>query len=163
MFCPKCGVKNLEDAKFCRGCGADIRLVPQALAGSLTELAALEPKGPDAKVSKPDEPPTLDKGVENVFGGVAFFLIVLLGFVYFRNFFLVWIWFIIPALGNLGKGIGQLIRVSREPRVLPPASPEAEPHAGRTPALPGAATAEIVPPSVTENTTRNLGAARNAH
>jgi hypothetical protein len=163
MFCPKCGVKNLEDVKFCRGCGADIRLVPQALAGSLTELAALEPKVKDEKVSKPDESPTLDKGLENVFSSVAFFLIIMLGFVYFKGFFLVWIWFIIPALGQLGKGIGQLIRAGREPRSLPPASPEVAPHATHTPALTGAATAEIVPPSVTENTTRSLGAARNAH
>lgn len=35
MFCPKCAEQNLDDAKFCRACGANVSLVPQALTGSL--------------------------------------------------------------------------------------------------------------------------------
>jgi hypothetical protein len=166
MFCPKCGVKNLEDVKFCRACGANIGLVPQALAGSLTA----EPKGEDKKVSKPEEPPTLEKGLENIFGSLAFFIIVLLAFTYLKGYFLFWIWFIIPALGHLGKGIGQVIRSRHEPHALAPAPHDALPAitpdalpAATADAPHGPATNEIGPPSVTENTTRSLGAARNAH
>lgn len=167
MFCPKCGVRNLDDVKFCRACGADIRLVPQALAGMLGE--AVEAKKGDEKAAKPSEPPTLEKGFENIFGSVAFFIIVALGYVYFKGFFLVWVWFLIPAFEHLGKGIGQLIRARRAPHPLAPA-PHADDalHGPAPAALRGAATSEIAPPSVTESTTRSLGAnappaARNAH
>jgi hypothetical protein len=39
MFRQKCGVRNLEDVRFCRSCGADIHLVPQALAVALGAAA----------------------------------------------------------------------------------------------------------------------------
>ena len=33
MFCPKCATQNIDGASFCRVCGANISLVPQALSG----------------------------------------------------------------------------------------------------------------------------------
>src|SRR4051812_28050556 len=42
MFCPRCAAQNLEDAKFCRSCGANISLVPQAVSGDLAERLAAE-------------------------------------------------------------------------------------------------------------------------
>ena len=36
MFCPKCATQNLDGASFCRGCGANISLVSQALNGQMT-------------------------------------------------------------------------------------------------------------------------------
>ena len=35
MFCPKCGVKNPDDGKFCRKCGTDLNLVSDAIKGKL--------------------------------------------------------------------------------------------------------------------------------
>ena len=35
MFCPKCAAQNIDGAKFCRVCGANISLVPAALSGQL--------------------------------------------------------------------------------------------------------------------------------
>jgi hypothetical protein len=32
MFCPRCAAQNLEDAKFCRGCGTNLENIPLALA-----------------------------------------------------------------------------------------------------------------------------------
>jgi hypothetical protein len=32
MFCPRCAAQNLEDAKFCRGCGTNLETVALALA-----------------------------------------------------------------------------------------------------------------------------------
>ena len=40
MFCPRCAAQNTEEAKFCRACGADISLVPQAMSGALAERLA---------------------------------------------------------------------------------------------------------------------------
>ena len=43
MFCPKCATQNADDARFCRSCGTDISLVPQAVSGTLAErMAAAE-------------------------------------------------------------------------------------------------------------------------
>ncbi len=33
MFCPRCAVQNLDDAKFCRGCGTNLESVALALSG----------------------------------------------------------------------------------------------------------------------------------
>jgi len=32
MFCPRCAAQNLDDAKFCRGCGTNLEAVALALA-----------------------------------------------------------------------------------------------------------------------------------
>ena len=40
MFCPHCGVENLKETKFCRGCGEDLRLVSQAVTKSLPLVIA---------------------------------------------------------------------------------------------------------------------------
>lgn len=173
MFCPKCGVHNLEGAKFCRSCGADIRLVPQALRGRLpegvfvvNEVEALEGKKErKERKEKSYKPPTLEKGLENLFSGIAFLIIFTLGLLYMRGLFLVWVWFVIPGLGYIGQGLGQIIRSGSAGRALPPAdsfSPAAS--LPPTPALelPAADTSEIKSPpaSVTESTTRNLAAPR---
>ena len=42
MFCPKCAAQNADDAKFCRACGTDISLVPQAVTGQLAERLSRE-------------------------------------------------------------------------------------------------------------------------
>ena len=34
MFCPRCAAQNLDDAKFCRGCGTNIEIVALALSDS---------------------------------------------------------------------------------------------------------------------------------
>jgi len=169
VFCPKCGANNLDDAKFCRSCGADIHLVPQALTGHLPE-GALEVREGEGKAErkkrkKAKEPPTLEQGLENFFLGIAFLVIFLLGLTYFNALYMLWIWFIIPALAGVGEGIGQVIRSLRESPALPPAAAAADfrpeaiaPPAARRSELPAADTSEILTPpvSVTESTTRNL-------
>lgn len=37
MFCPKCGIQNKDDQKFCRGCGQSLPAVRMALEGRLEE------------------------------------------------------------------------------------------------------------------------------
>lgn len=175
MFCPRCGVRNVEDAKYCRACGADISLVPQALTRSLPDAAsdvenfkeAVEARRKRKKKEKEKEPPTLDKGLAKCMEGVAFLLIVLIGFFYFWGGIMLWIWFIIPALSNFGEGVGQIIRSRREHDALPPpqtpyrADELPPPHAPAAGLLAPRETAEIPAPpvSVTEGTTRHLDAA----
>ena len=170
MFCPRCAADNLDDAKYCRACGADIHLVPQALTGMLpAELTQAGDKPAKKSKKKDDEGRLLEKGMENVFVGLAFLLIVLGGLFYMRGAFFLWVWFIIPSLARFGEGLGQLLRSRREHRLLlararasseldaaePPAL-FASPQPART--LAAADTAEMIesPFSVTEATTRHL-------
>ena len=37
MFCPKCAAQNLDGTSFCRVCGANISMIPQALSGELQQ------------------------------------------------------------------------------------------------------------------------------
>jgi hypothetical protein len=173
VFCPRCGAKNVDDAKYCRACGADISLVPQALTRSLPEGAfglldveEEERKGHKRRKRKSKEPPTLEKGLSKCMEGVAYLIIFLTGFFYFWGGILIWIWFIIPALSTLGEGIGQIIRSRSDRHALPPHAPFTvgeltPPPMSAAGELPARATSEIVapPPSVTEETTRHLGAA----
>lgn len=38
MYCPVCAIESSTDQKYCRGCGADLQIVLQALNGQLQPL-----------------------------------------------------------------------------------------------------------------------------
>lgn len=152
MFCPKCATQNLDGASFCRSCGANISLVPQALTGQLAQQKSddeVEEKTHDGKVL------TLDQGFKNMFLGVAFLLvaIVLSRSGMGRGW---WFWLLLPAFSIMGTGIAQFIRVrEREKR----AALRAEAAAAKTFPERTRNPDELMPPvpSVTEGTTRHLG------
>jgi hypothetical protein len=169
MFCPRCGAQNIEDAKFCRGCGADIGLVPQALTGQMPEKRAVgydaEGKPYDAEGRRiPKEGPKLDKAISTGFTGLAF-LIVALVLAFTRTGGKWWFWMLIPAFTLLGGGLAEYVRYKQAekkraelpaetPRMAMPSTPSPPPRAS---ALPPRNTAELVPPpSVTEGTTKHL-------
>ena len=169
MFCPKCGAQNIEDAKFCRGCGADIGLVPQAMSGRLPEKRAV---GYDAagepydetgrRIPKHREPPRLEKAITNIFTGVGFVLVALSIMRFFPGGRTWWYWLLIPAFTMLGGGVAEYMRFKQsraEELKLPEAapSPAMSPPPQRVSVLPPRKTSELVPPpSVTEGTTRHL-------
>jgi len=173
MYCPRCAVQNLDDAKFCRGCGADIRLVPQALQGTLHDALDRPEKGEAAKhkKEKKTKPATVDAALKDIFGGIGLFIIFLVGLFAFRGAFWVTVWFIIPALASVGEGIGQLIRVRQEQARLTAATPYEVGNFPPAPFVPDVKelsspdTTEIVrtPASVTDVTTRHLDAPSKTH
>jgi hypothetical protein len=160
MYCPNCATNNLEGARFCRSCGADISLVPQALTGRLPEnqnvATALE------RHRRRRREPSLDKAIKNIFMGLGFLIVaIVLGFAPMGRAW--WFWMLIPAFSMLGGGVAEYMRLkqSQQQRTLPPASAQPgmfvqpPPRAGE---LPARNTAEMYmqPPSVTEGTTRLL-------
>jgi len=163
MYCPKCGTENIEDARFCRGCGVDLGPVSQALAGKTPEGRVSKREAEDwrPKHRKGKGAPRIDKAITSTFTGLAFLIIALIlsrtpmGRVW-------WFWMLIPAFTMIGGGVAEYIRYQhsgeREPdRPEGEARPAAVPPA-RVSALPPRNTSEMVPPpSVTEGTTRHLG------
>lgn len=156
MFCPKCGSKNLEDAKFCRACGVDISLVPGAITGKIKKNTfGFEPVQPKSLQSfgngieemfdswgscgvgggKRSEP-SVDRAIINLFLGVGFicvaFALALFGQAVQGHRW--WFWMMIPAFALLGGGVAEIVRLRYRQRPLPPRSPRTK--ARRLPASP---------------------------
>ena len=157
MYCPKCATSNTDDTKFCRGCGANLTLVPQALSGHLPE-APVERwgdghRGRDRRQRK--EQSQLTGGITGASMGIAFLIVsVLLWSSGVR-----WgLWMLIPAFAMLGRGVASIVSARYSIAAAPPQQTTVQraPNTGeiQPPPSPQIAT----PPSVTEQTTRNLDA-----
>lgn len=166
MYCPKCGTENLETARYCRSCGTDISLVPQALTGSLPVAVGAGDDADDdwsgrLRKRKGKGPPSMEKSVKNIFAGVGF-LVVAIALSHSPAGMFWWYWMLIPAFSMMGGGVAGIMRARREEhRGLSGAGPIIStglPPA-RASALPPRNTSELMqPPSITEGTTRHLGA-----
>lgn len=165
MYCPKCGTQNVEDASFCRGCGANVSLVPQALNGRLPGAVDKGKPHRRAKKHDEDEPPNLTSGVVKLFVGIAFIIVALS----VRNVWQIagqiwWFWLLIPAAGSLGTGVAELARLDQYQKskrlptgnaYVPPAFSAAPQRAAELP--PQRVSPDVyTPTSVTENTTKLL-------
>jgi hypothetical protein len=150
MFCPKCATQNVDGAHFCRSCGANISLVPQALTGQLAQAPPTEVDG--ACRTRRGRELTLEQPVQNLFLGIAF---VIISIVLSRTIGQVWwFWMLIPAFSLMAKGVAQYIRLKdheRRASLAPPMS-----RAFVKPAPPAEDLRSPVG-SVTEGTTRHLG------
>src|SRR5213593_4899793 len=40
MYCPKCGLQNNDETKFCRGCGENLKVISQAMLRRLPVILA---------------------------------------------------------------------------------------------------------------------------
>ena len=160
MFCPKCAAQNLDGASFCRVCGANISLVPTALAGELQQPVASDDLTRAEKRAL-KRAPTLDNAFRNTFMGIAF-LLVTIALAFSRVGTGWWFWMLIPAFSMMGTGIAQYMRFREyQNRSLPQfAAPPAMRPANSGRAFPARNTGELMapPPSVVEGTTRHLGA-----
>ncbi|HYK21223.1 MAG TPA: zinc ribbon domain-containing protein [Pyrinomonadaceae bacterium] len=150
MFCPKCATQNLEGASFCRTCGANISLVPQALTGQLAPPP--EEEITHRRGRRSHDKPSLDNAFKKIFVGFAFFIIAIaLSRTMGQGW---WFWLLIPAFSMMGQGVAQYIRLrekQRQASLAPPPLTQTFPEHPRT-------TEALRPPvpSVTEGTTRHL-------
>jgi hypothetical protein len=171
MFCPNCAAKNLDGASFCRVCGANISLIPGALSGQLPQARQeddVDEGGLCATRRRRRGQPSIDSAVRNAFMGMAF-LGVAIALAFTRMGTGWWFWMLIPAFSMMGTGVAQYMRYKENQKqaFLPgasrpaPAMPQrVESAPQRVDLFPSRNTGELVapPPSVTEGTTRHLGA-----
>jgi len=161
MFCPKCGNQNPETGKFCRSCGTDLGNVSNALAGRPTEQRRM--------VNHKGKPISLESAITKFFMGIAFLgIAIILGITEAGKGW--WFWMLIPALMFVGSGIAQYLQLkSAGQSGAAFASTDRNEISGGAPAnaLPPTQneyvaaesrykTGDLVPPSVTDNTTRHL-------
>lgn len=162
MFCPRCAAQNLDGASFCRVCGANISLVPQALTGQLQQTNEAELSRSDKRqLRRHSKEVSLERAFKNMFMGIAF-LLVSMALMFSKIGTGWWFWMLIPAFSMLGTGIAQLIRIkegaNRQISFQNPVQPAI--HNPPQVSFPRRNTGELTapPPSVTEGTTRHLGA-----
>lgn len=161
MFCPKCGGQNPEEGKFCRTCGTDLGNVSSALSVPSGQRQQL--------LSHKGKPIHFEGAIAKIFSGLAFLVVAcILGYTGAAGGRAWWFWLLIPAFGSLGTGLAQYMQIRRAERGLPTYS-AAEPQLNLTPANalppqqgefisqdPRYKTGDLVPPSVTDQTTRHL-------
>ena len=163
MFCPKCGIENPDSGKFCRSCGTDLGNVSDALSGKLVI-------DQNCGTTRRGRPITLEGVATKFFMGVAFLVISIALAVTGRGGGW-WFWMLVPAFMFIGSGAAQFIQLrSAEKRMIGFSSGSAQtfPNATQNAALPPQPTnfaasvesryktGDLVPPSVTESTTRHL-------
>ena len=150
MFCPKCAAQNLDGASFCRTCGANISLVPQALTGQLIQPPPMEVQ--EGCRTKRGKELTLEQPFKNFFLGIAFVIIsIVLSRTIGQGW---WFWMLIPAFSLMATGLAQFIRLQEHQKRASLAAP-----ASRSFVEAPRPTEELRGPvaSVTEGTTRHLG------
>ncbi len=161
MFCPKCAAQNLDGASYCRVCGANISLVPQALTGQLTMAGEEGLSRSERRARRRHREVGLDTAFKNAFMGVAF-LLVAMALLFTRIGTGWWFWMLIPAFALMGTGVAHYIRYreTQKRQLAPGAMDQPSIYAPpRINSLRHRSTGELVsqPASVTEGTTRHLG------
>ena len=164
MFCPKCATQNVDGASFCRSCGANISLIPHELSGQLPAAKADDDRDHDWRSDwrsrRRNRPPTIDAGIRNLTMGIAFVIISILVGLYSPGGWTWWYWLLIPASTFIGRGISDIIR-AKQAGALSKAQPSPQLQAPNPTQIPSPRnTSALMPPvpSVTEGTTRHLGA-----
>jgi hypothetical protein len=173
MFCPKCGTQNPETGKFCRSCGTDIGVVTNALSGKTPgvnkfdyALAELEKK--DKRRKNPDD--VFANGIKEIFGSLGFIAVaIILAVTGIIGGKVWWFWLLIPAAAMIGNGIASIWKSKRMAKRIestanqsnllsPPAQNAALPPTNTEYVAPETRykTGDLVPPSVTDGTTRHL-------
>jgi hypothetical protein len=157
MFCPKCATQNVEGASFCRACGANISLIPQALTGQLPTPRVED--FADRLRRKRRREPSIEEAIRSIMMGIAFAVISILVGKYSPGGWTWWYWLLIPAAASFGKGFSTLARLRQAKDNASKFAPP-QMNAARPPELPAQKTGELMPPvpSVTEGTTRHLSA-----
>lgn len=151
MYCPRCSTQNIDSASYCRTCGANLSLVPQALTGKLPEAQTdnLDRRG------RRRREPSIGRGVTRTFMGIAF-LLVAAGITFSgRGSGGSALWLLIPAFLFLGRGIGELVTLLNTERAARQIAPP-PPMQNTSPLPPRQSFDPLAPPSVTEGTTRHL-------
>ena len=140
MTCPNCGTNNIAEANFCRMCGLNFQRVSTCTASNST-------------------PPDLGSAFNKLFVGLAFLIVAFVPLAEGEP--IVW-WLLFPGIPMVMKGICLLARIKRVGGIQNhyqsvPINTQTTPiparHSCDVRARP---TGELVPISVTENTTKLL-------
>lgn len=173
MFCPKCGTQNPETGKFCRTCGTDLGNVSAVMSGNLpatiTDAGVAEIHYKAKRRSDPHE--VQSDALKSIITGIGFLVVsialLMTGVAGGRA----WWWaMLFPSFFALAKGIPDYIKAERMIANQSSSNAAPQPLMGQPQqnySLPPNQTqyvqpesryktGDLVPPSVTDGTTRHL-------
>jgi hypothetical protein len=174
MFCPKCGTQNPETGKFCRSCGVDLGNVSAVMSGDLpahfTDAGVAEIHHKAKRRSDPNE--VYADAIKSIISGLGFLIVAIALLSTGVAGGKAWWWaMLFPAFTFLAKGISEYMKYGKmEKSRTVPASPyptelnQPRANAGLppsqteyvSPAESRYKTGDLVPPSVTDSTTKHL-------
>jgi zinc-ribbon domain len=163
MFCPKCGIENPDNGKFCRGCGANLTNVLAVVDGNIIAESSL--------VLNDNYTEIYTTGIRNVILGMGFIVTsIFLKTMPPADGFL-WLLFMIPAFFLTASGVTRILKAeeikkSRNTQanvILKPTLSEKQPI-NQLPSnqteyispVSSLTTKDLVVSSVTEETTKHL-------
>jgi len=151
MFCPKCGLQNAEETKFCRGCGTDLSNVLAVVEGKLPEMPALSEKYAEL----------YSRGIKGVLIGLGFSFISWVVYTIPPGHGIFWTLFLAFAFIFLGAGISRLVHAAKIKTLIKESEHAALPSGNIEYIKPATSiydTDNLLkrPTSVTEHTTRQL-------
>lgn len=170
MFCPKCGTQNPETGKFCRTCGTDLEDVSAVISGVPVTIDDKATSWLGRQAKRRQDPAELQSdALKSIIKGVGFLVIAIA--LAISGVAPSWWWaFLFPFVLMLAKGIPDYVKSERmlAERSSSNAAPQPligqpQPQFSLPPNQPGYAspdspykTEDLVPPSVTDGTTRHL-------
>ncbi|MEK7724036.1 MAG: zinc ribbon domain-containing protein [Acidobacteriota bacterium] len=163
MFCPKCGIENPDNGKFCRGCGANLTNVLAVVEGEIIAESSVELNDNYTEI--------YTTGIRNVILGMGFIVTsIFLKTMPPADGFL-WLLFMIPAFFLTASGVARILKAeeikkSRNTKanvILKSTLSEKQPFEQLPPnqtdyvsPIGKYKTKDLVVPSVTEETTKHL-------
>jgi hypothetical protein len=150
MFCPKCGSKNTDEIKFCRGCGSDVSNVLALVGGRPGDAPALAEKHIDLYSS----------ALRGLITGFGLLTVAIVAFVLSPRLMVLVPFALAFASIFLGAGISRLVKAKAMKRLLEPKPPPSL-SPGETDYIKPASIYQTddlaaTPTSITENTTKHL-------
>lgn len=106
MYCSKCGIKNPDNGRYCRSCGADLGNLTAALSGKSTKMQYV--------VDTRKRGVSWEQAITKISIGLGFLIVsLILGYSGKFGAEVWWFWLLIPAFGSLGSGIAQVIQLKK--------------------------------------------------
>lgn len=160
MFCPKCGIENPDNSKFCRNCGTNLTNVLAFVRGEVEQNDLVNYRTEIAELHS--------TGVRNTILGAGFFVTSIFLRLIPPSDGILWLLFMIPGFCLIASGVRRILKSeglkkipppltvnptlssAQENNLLPPTQTEyVSPVSSFT-------TKDLVVPSVTEETTQHL-------
>lgn len=107
MFCPKCGMENPENGRFCRRCGTNLGTVSDIVTRKFSQDST-------NKVHKrhKEEQASWESAMRKIFMGVAFLIVaIILGVTNAAGGNEWWFWMLIPAFAMIGGGLAHILKL----------------------------------------------------